>query len=82
MKAVEFKGVNVIFAKDQEQYNNLPAMRMPTGEVITCWEMEENDLKNITGNGGKIYIEMLTFGQDLQPLRVMTDLSEGLNLEL
>ena len=82
MKAVTFKGVNVVFARDQEEYNNLPAMCMPDGQVYTCWELEEKDLKNITENGGKIYISTFTFNNDLQPIRVMTDLADGLDLSL
>jgi len=82
MKAVDFKGVNVIFAKNQPQYKNLPAMRLPDGQVITCWELEEGDLKIIKKNGGKFYISISTFNNDLQPLMVMADLSEGLDLKL
>ena len=39
MKPVEFKHQNVVFAKDQPEYQPLPALRLdtPEGEVISCW---------------------------------------------
>lgn len=41
MKPKEFKGQNIVFAKDQPEYQPLPALRMPDGEVITCWGLSE-----------------------------------------
>jgi hypothetical protein len=41
MKPVEFKQQNVVFAKDQPEYQPLPALRLntPEGEVISCWRL-------------------------------------------
>lgn len=36
MKPVEFEGQNVIFGEGQPEYQPLPALLMPDGEVITC----------------------------------------------
>lgn len=40
MKPVEFKHQNIVFAKDQPEYQPLPALRIdsPTGEVVSCWK--------------------------------------------
>ena len=41
MKPVEFEHQNIVFAKDQPEYQPLPALRIdsPEGEVISCWKM-------------------------------------------
>ena len=41
MKPVEFKHQNIVFAKDQPEYQPLPALRIdsPTGEVVSCWRL-------------------------------------------
>ena len=50
MKPIKFKGQNVIFAKDQPEYIPLPALKMPDGEIITCWELSDEELEKITKN--------------------------------
>ena len=39
MKPIEFKHQNTVFAKDQPEYEKLPALKIDssTGEVISCW---------------------------------------------
>lgn len=81
MKAIEFRGVNIRIAEDQPGYNTLPAMALPDGQVITCWEFEDEDLENIAANGGKIYISLFTFNKPFQPISVMTDLADGFDLK-
>lgn len=81
MKAIEFKGVNVVFAEDQPEYLPLPAMILPDGNAYTCWELDEQDIKAIAKNGGKIYVCQSTFNKPLQPINVMTDLSDNFDLE-
>lgn len=75
MKPTEFEGHNVVFAKDQPEYKPLPAFRDPkdpNGEVTTCWELSENDLKKINETG-KIYLSMWTFNNPLQPVRLTVE---------
>ena len=39
MKPIKFKEQNIIYAKDQKEYNSLPAFRYDDGEVISCWRL-------------------------------------------
>lgn len=80
MKPVEFKGQNVIFAKDQPEYNPLPALKMPDGEVITCWELSDEEMMDIVTTK-RIYLSQLTFNQPLQPVMLKVNLEDGITLE-
>lgn len=52
MTPIEFKGQNVIFAKDQPEYQPLPALIVPgqEGEVITCWQFSEDEWERMSKN--------------------------------
>lgn len=47
MNPIEFKGQNVILGKDQPEYKNIPALRFADGEIITCWEVTDEDILEI-----------------------------------
>jgi hypothetical protein len=81
MKPVEFKGHNVVFAKDQPEYQPLPAMKVlgPQGEVISCWELTDEELEVIVKTK-RIYLSQWTFNNPLQPILLMAEL--GNNIEL
>lgn len=81
MKPIEFKGHNVVFAKDQPEYLPLPALRLPDGEVITCWQFDEQELADIVANKC-IYLKQFTFNQPLQPLMPLVNLEDGIDLTL
>ena len=78
MNPIEFKGQNVILGKDQPEYKNIPALRFAGGEIITCWELADEDILEIVRHK-RIYVSQLTFRAPLQPLKVMTCLSDGTN---
>ena len=82
MKPVEFPGHNVVFAKDQPEYLPLPALRVPgpEGEVITCWELSDEELEEIKRTK-RIYLSQWTFNNPLQPIRMTTDLSDNIELQ-
>lgn len=79
MKPIEFPGHNVVFAKDQPEYQPLPALRLPDGEVITCWQLSAEELEQIAITG-KIYLKQLTFNQPLQPVLMLVELSDDIEL--
>lgn len=79
MKPIEFRGFNVTFAKDQPEYQPLPAMKLPDGSVITCWELTEEE-KEIVLKTGKIYLNQLAFNQPLQPVLLMAELGDNIGL--
>jgi hypothetical protein len=59
----------VIFAKDQPQYNQLPASIDSDGVVMTEWEPTAIELERLLC-GGRIRLWVHTFGQPLQPVSV------------
>ncbi len=73
MKPIEFPEQNVVFAKDQLEYNPLPAHRTEDREsaVTSCWELSDEDLAEITKTR-RIYVTLLTFRHPLQPIRIST----------
>ncbi len=74
MKPIKFEGSNVEFAKDQDEYETLPAFMndSPQREVVTCWKLSEEDLKRVNETG-QIWLKVLTFGNPLQPLAMSAD---------
>ena len=79
MKPIEFKGFNVTFAKDQPEYQPLPALRMPDGEVYTCWEFTDEEIERLVKNRC-IFFKQLTFNQPLQPILPLIELSDDIEL--
>ncbi len=69
MKPINFDGANVVYGKDQPQYLPLPAQKINNdyGQVITCWELTEDEKKKVIETG-QIFLSMLTFGAPLQPI--------------
>jgi hypothetical protein len=75
MKLIEFPGQNVVFAKDQPEYQPLPAFKMPddpTGRMACCWKADWKDRIRILITG-KIWHEILTFNEPLQPQLLWSD---------
>lgn len=68
MRPIKFKEANVVYAKNQPEYLQLPVYKAEDGEVISCWKMsfKERLIFIITG---KIWISVLTFNKPLQPIR-------------
>lgn len=68
MKPTYFKEVNVEFAKDQPEYQTLPAYKENStqGEVITCWKLSFKERLYVLFFGN-IWLSMLTFNKPLTP---------------
>ena len=76
MKPVEFDGCNVVFGKDQPEYQPLPAKQEETnGNVVTCWELSDEEIKKLQTTK-RIYLGQFTFGNSLQPILPTTDVSD------
>lgn len=72
MKPIEFKEQNVVFAKDQKEYQPLPALKFEDGEVLTCWKLSWKELLRVVFTR-KIWVAQLSFNQPLQPQFITTD---------
>lgn len=69
MKPKEFKGHNTVFAKDQPEYQPLPAFYNPAerfGTVVTCWELTWKERFKIFFSG-TFWLSQMTFHEPLQP---------------
>lgn len=69
MTSIEFKEQNVIFAKDQEEYANLPAFAQENGMVTAGWQLESEEITKISKEKC-VRITVLNFGRPVQNLSV------------
>lgn len=79
MEVIKFKGCNVVFAENQPEYLPLPAHRSNTsdGVVTSCWKFSFMERLKIL-IGGKLFLQIMTFNQPLQPLKMVLDNPVGL----
>ena len=77
MIAVDFKGSNQEIAKEQEQYRTLPAHFSYTaqGRVTTLWRLSIWERVRLIFGGG-IWLQVLTYCNPLQPLRMSIEKPE------
>lgn len=67
MTPVPFPQVNTVFAKDQPEYQPLPACVTQEGVVVSCWELTPEEIEEIQRTG-VLWVKQLPFGSPLQPL--------------
>lgn len=67
MKPIETEQTNVIYAKDQPEYQPLPANKTEDGTVTSCWELTDEELLQVMATK-RIYISQMTFNKPLQPI--------------
>lgn len=75
MKPVDFPLANVVYAKDGSKYQPLFAYKRPNdpqGLVITKWELSADEIEKLITTG-TIYISILTFNDNLQPILPTVD---------
>lgn len=82
MKSIKFPGCILEIGKGQEQYNTLHAMPQygTEGEVVMCFEMTDEEVARIVETK-KIWYFRWTFNQPFQPMRITTDLEDGIELK-
>lgn len=68
MKPIKFKYCNVVYAENQPEYQNLPALKLETdnGEVISCWKLSFKERLIILFTG-KMWLSLLSFNKPLTP---------------
>lgn len=81
MKPVEFEEQNVVFAKDQPEYQPLPAFRNNSeyGEVVSCWKLSFAERLRILFTG-KMWVSLMTFNKPLTPSFFSTKKSDVLTV--
>lgn len=77
MKPIEFPQQNTFIAKDQPQYNTLPAHYAADGTVTTCWQLSTNEIHELV-RSQKLYLSVKTFGDGLQPVFLTVNSQEVL----
>ena len=77
MKPKKFKGSNTVFAINQDEYENLPALRMESkkGEVIICMGLSLKERIRVMFRG-RIWVSFLTFNKPLTPTFLSTKKSD------
>ena len=84
LKPIKFKGQNVVYAEDQDQYISLPGYRVPysahseegkRGNFVTCWKFSFKDRIRILF-GKPLWFEVWTFWDPLQPVKLTIDKNE------
>lgn len=68
MKPIKFEGSNALFAKNQPQYQQLPAHVAADGTVTTCWKLTWFERLTVLARG-RVWWQNLTFNKPLQPQR-------------
>lgn len=71
MKAKEFKEANAVYGANQPEYLPLPAYKTEEGQAIFCFELDEEERKQIAETG-ELWVSLLTFNQPLQPILLTT----------
>lgn len=74
MRPIEFDGFTGTLAKDQPQYQPMPAHLSRTdgnGTLTTCWQLTPEEIIDVI-NTGQLWIQVQTFGHLVQPMLPMT----------
>ncbi len=78
MNLIEFPEQTVVIAKDQPEYMPLPAYRFandPQGRIVCCWALTWGERFRLLLTG-KVWHQVLTFNQSLQPQLLTGDKPE------
>lgn len=69
MKIIKFKECNIVYAENQPEYLPLPSHKSDDGRVTSCWGLSFLERLRVTLTG-RIYLQVLTFNNPLQPLKM------------
>lgn len=80
MTPIQFPEANVIFAKDQPEYQPLPALRVgdENGTVVTCWKLSPEELQKINETG-EMWLGVYSFNKPLVPLLLSVHKTDFIN---
>lgn len=68
MQPIKFPESNTVYAENQPEYHQLPALKVegPMGEVISCWKLSFRERLRILFFG-KLWVCLCSFGKPLTP---------------
>ena len=68
MKPIDFEHSNKIYAKDQPEYQPLPALLLggKDGQVVTCWKLSFKERLKVMVTG-VVWLNLLSFNKPLTP---------------
>jgi hypothetical protein len=70
MGPISFEQTNIKIAEHQDEYLTLPAhYNKEKGVVTSCWKMSFKERLRVLLNG-RVFLQNLTFGQPLQPIKM------------
>jgi len=74
VKPIDFKEQTKVYAEKQPQYLDLPVYEDEEqgGRVFSCWKLTWKERFKIFFSG-KLWINVLNFGEPLQPIKPMVD---------
>lgn len=72
MKPIEFDGWNIMYARHQPQYLQLPGHCDSEGVATFCWKLSFRERLKLLFSG-RIWQRVLTFHQPLQPQKFDLD---------
>lgn len=67
MKPLEFSTQNAVFGENQSNVERLPSWLLDNGQVISVWELTDEELKLIKKTK-KVWLSQHTFNRTLQPV--------------
>lgn len=72
MRPKEFKEQNAVFGSGQKGVEPLPAYLSADGQVVSCWEVTDEDIKRMRETGC-VWLSVLTYREPLQPVCITTE---------
>lgn len=79
MKPIKFPEHNATFGKGQPQYEPLPVLLFPDGQVISCWQLNDEEKARVAETG-QIWLSQLTFNRPLQPVFMTVEKTDLIKL--
>lgn len=73
MKPIKWKHSNTVYAENQDEYRNLPSLKLdtPEGHVISCWKMSFKERMRVL-IFGRVWMNLLSFNRPLTPSLLTT----------
>lgn len=81
MKPIKFKEQNTVIAKNQSEYEPLPAFhnKSERGELISCWKLSFGERVRILFTG-RLWVSLWSFNRPINPMLFSTRKSDVLKV--